>query len=63
MLITGDLLGSKGYNLFIIIDYIVVYELVHLIYQEHTDGFWNQVDSIYLNTNIALISSEKMAQA
>lgn len=28
------------------IDYIVVYEHVHLINPEYTDGFWNQVDNI-----------------
>lgn len=29
-----------------IIDYVVVHELVHLIYPNHTDAFWNEVDKI-----------------
>ena len=29
-----------------IIDYIVVHELCHLHYRDHTDAFWNEVDKI-----------------
>lgn len=29
-----------------IIDYIIVHELVHLIYPNHTDAFWNEVDKV-----------------
>lgn len=28
------------------IDYIVVHELVHLLYPNHTDAFWNEVDKV-----------------
>lgn len=29
-----------------IIDYIVVYELCHFYYRNHTDAFWNEVDKV-----------------
>jgi len=29
-----------------VIDYIVVHELVHLIYPNHSNDFWNQVDKV-----------------
>lgn len=29
-----------------IIDYIVVHELCHLHYRDHTDAFWNEVDKV-----------------
>jgi hypothetical protein len=29
-----------------ILDYIVVHELVHLIYPNHTEAFWNEVDKV-----------------
>ncbi len=29
-----------------VIDYIVVHELCHLRYRDHTDAFWNEVDKI-----------------
>ena len=29
-----------------VIDYIVVHELAHLIYSNHTAAFWNQVDKV-----------------
>jgi predicted metal-dependent hydrolase len=29
-----------------ILDYIVVHELAHLIYPNHTAAFWNQVDKV-----------------
>lgn len=29
-----------------IIDYIVVHELAHLIYKDHSDEFWNTVDKV-----------------
>ena len=32
-----------------IIDYIVVHELYHLHYLDHTEAFWNEVDKIMPN--------------
>lgn len=29
-----------------IIDYIVVHELCHFYYRNHTDAFWNEVDKV-----------------
>ncbi|RLE35589.1 MAG: M48 family peptidase, partial [Acidobacteria bacterium] len=29
-----------------IIDYIVVHELCHLHYPDHTDAYWNEVDKV-----------------
>jgi hypothetical protein len=29
-----------------VIDYIVVHELTHFIYPNHTDAFWNTVDKV-----------------
>ncbi len=29
-----------------VIDYIVVHELAHLLYSNHTAAFWNQVDKV-----------------
>ena len=29
-----------------ILDYIVVHELAHLLYPNHTAAFWNQVDKV-----------------
>lgn len=29
-----------------VIDYLVVHELVHMIYPNHSDEFWNQVDKV-----------------
>lgn len=29
-----------------VIDYIVVHELCHMHYKNHTDAFWNEVDKI-----------------
>jgi len=29
-----------------ILDYIVVHELAHIIYANHTEAFWNEVDKI-----------------
>lgn len=32
-----------------IIDYVVVHELCHLHYRDHTDAFWNEVDKVLLD--------------
>ena len=29
-----------------VIDYIVVHELCHLRYRDHSDAFWNEVDKL-----------------
>lgn len=29
-----------------IIDYIVVHELCHLHYRDHSEAFWNEVDKV-----------------
>jgi hypothetical protein len=29
-----------------VIDYVVVHELCHLRYRDHTDAFWNEVDKV-----------------
>jgi predicted metal-dependent hydrolase len=31
------------------LDYIVVHELAHLIYPNHTTAFWNEVDKVMPN--------------
>lgn len=32
-----------------ILDYLVVHDLAHLIHQNHTRAFWNEVDKILPN--------------
>jgi predicted metal-dependent hydrolase len=29
-----------------VVDYIVVHELCHVLYRDHTDAFWNEVDKV-----------------
>ena len=38
-----------------IIDYIVVHELAHLLYQDHKKNFWNQVEKFYPHYKAARI--------
>ena len=32
-----------------VIDYIVVHELCHLRYRDHSDAFWNELDKVLPN--------------
>jgi predicted metal-dependent hydrolase len=32
-----------------IIDYIIVHELCHFRYKNHTDAFWNEIDKVMLD--------------